>query len=216
MLMMEYSYDHQTSNCVVSSMSYRTSNCPLKITVTLQIMLELISRISRMVSLNCPNEPSLTLFFADVALGDSKVKAVPAKVSAILHAHFDTPLFSLNFGYRSVIGKLNNLAQTTRPDIVYTTHQPAKYSSDPRKPHGEAVLYLVRYLKKTCNLGRQFKLDKNKGFQCYCDADFSGNWNKHLAQYDPSTAKSRSGWIVICRVFGYLGIQVADPSCTVH
>jgi hypothetical protein len=86
---------------------------------------------------------------SDVALGDSKVKAVPAKVSKILHAHLDKPSFSLNFGYRLVIGKLNYLTQTTRPDIVHANHQLAKYSSDPREPHGKAVLYLIRYLKKT-------------------------------------------------------------------
>jgi hypothetical protein len=102
----------------------------------------------------------------------------------------------LNFGYCSVIGKLNYLAQTTRPDIVYATHQLAKYSSDPREPHREAVLYLICYLKKTQDLGTRFKPDRDKGFECYCDADFSGNWNKHLAPFDPSTAKSRSGWIV--------------------
>ncbi len=133
---------------------------------------------------------------ADVSLGDSKVRAIPAKVSKILHAHLDKPPFSLNFGHRSVIGKLNYLAQTTRPDIVYATHQLAKYSSNPREPHGEAVLYLVCYLKKTRDLGMRFKPDQDKGFKCYCDADFSGNWNKHLAPYDPSTAKSSNGWIV--------------------
>ncbi|KAL7501805.1 hypothetical protein ACHAXN_000026, partial [Cyclotella atomus] len=36
------------------------------------------------------------------------------------------------------------------------------------------------------------------GFDCYCDADFSGNWNKEFAPYDPSTAKSRSGWVIFC------------------
>ncbi len=50
-------------------------------------------------------------------------EAVPAKVSKILHAHLDKPSLLLNFGYQSVIGKLNYLAQTTRPDIVYATHQ---------------------------------------------------------------------------------------------
>jgi hypothetical protein len=146
---------------------------------------------------------------SDVALGDSKVKAVPAKVSEILHAHLDKPPFSLNFGYRLVIGKLNYLAQTTRADIVYATHQLAKHSSDPREPHGEAVLYLIRYLKKTCDLGTRFKPDRDKGFECYCDADYSGNWKKHLAPFDPSTAKSRSGWIYSMqdvRSFGH-------PSC---
>jgi hypothetical protein len=133
---------------------------------------------------------------SDVALNDSKVKAVPAKVSEILHAHFDKPPFSLNFGYHSVIGKLNYLAQTMRPDIVYVTHQLTKYSSNPREPHGEAVLYLICYLKKTRHLGTCFKPDQDKGCECYCNADFSGNWNKHLAPFEPSTAKSRSGWIV--------------------
>jgi hypothetical protein len=46
-------------------------------------------------------------------------------------------------------------------------------------------------LEEDSRLGNQ-----DKGFECYCDADFSGNWNKHLAPFDPSTAKSQSGWIV--------------------
>jgi hypothetical protein len=75
-----------------------------------------------------------------VARGNSKVKAKPAKVSKILHAHLDKLPFSLNFGYQSVIGKLNYLTQATRPDIVYATYRLAKYLSDPREPHGEAVL----------------------------------------------------------------------------
>ncbi len=86
---------------------------------------------------------------SDMVLNNSKVKAVPVTVSKILHAPLDKPPFSLNFGYHSVIGKLNYLAQTTRPDIVYTTYQLAKYSSDPREPHREAVLYLICYLKKS-------------------------------------------------------------------
>jgi hypothetical protein len=121
---------------------------------------------------------------------------VPAKVSKVLHTHLDKPPFSLNFCYHMVIGKLNYLAQTTRPDIVYTTHQLAKYSSDPRVPHGEAVLYQICYFKKTQDLGACFKPDQDKGFKCSCNADFSGNWNKHLAPFNPSTAKSQSGWIV--------------------
>ena len=110
----------------------------------------------------------------DADLNDSKVKAVPAKVNEHLHAHLDKPPFSLNFNYRSMIGKLNYLAQTTRPDIMYATHQLAKYSSNPCKPHGEAALYLVRYLKKSRNIGICFRPDPDKGFECYCNADFSG------------------------------------------
>jgi hypothetical protein len=72
----------------------------------------------------------------------------------------------------------------------------AKYSSDPRQPHDEAILYLICYLKKTRDLGLCFKPDFTKGCECYCDADFSGLWNKAFAPVDPSTSKSQSDWIV--------------------
>jgi hypothetical protein len=78
----------------------------------------------------------------DVNLTDGKVKPVPAKVSMPLHAFKDAPLFNLNFNYCSVVGKLNYLTQSSRGNIMYATHQIAKYSSDPREPHGEAILYL--------------------------------------------------------------------------
>jgi hypothetical protein len=103
-------------------------------------------------------------------------------VSLQLHAFKDEPAFDLNFNYRSAVGKLNYLAQTTRPDIMYATHQISKYSSDPRESHGEAILYFVHYLKKMRDLGLKFKPDPKKGFECYCDADFSGigTGNLHL------------------------------------
>jgi hypothetical protein len=133
----------------------------------------------------------------DVGLIDSKTKPVPAKVAFQFHAFKDDPPFDQSFDYRSAVGKLNYLAQTTRPDIMYATHQVAKYSSDSRQTHVEAILYLVRYLKRTRDLGLSFKPSQDKGFECYCDTDFSGNWNKAFAHVDPSTAKSRSGWIVL-------------------
>jgi hypothetical protein len=68
----------------------------------------------------------------DIGLKDAKVKPVPAKVSLQLHAFKDEPAFNLNFNYRSAVGKLNYLAQTTRPDIMYATHQIANDLLDPR------------------------------------------------------------------------------------
>jgi hypothetical protein len=88
-------------------------------------------------------------------------------VSLQLHTFKDKPAFDLNFNYRSAVGKPTYQAQTTRPDIMYAMHQIAHYSSDPRQSHGEAILYLVHYLKKTCNLGLKFKPDSKNGFKCY-------------------------------------------------
>ncbi len=105
-------------------------------------------------------------------------------------------MFDLDFNYRSVVSKPNYLAQTTCPDIMYATHQITKYSSDPRQLHGKAILYLICYLKKTCDLGLRLKPDFTKSIECYCDADFSGLWNKAFAPVDPSTSKAQSGWII--------------------
>ena len=121
---------------------------------------------------------------------------MPAKANIMLLAHKDQPRFALDFDFRSVTGKLNYLAQTSRPDIMYATYQIAKYSSDPRVPHGEAIIYLVWYLMGSKDIGIRFSPNAIKGFECYCDANFYGNWNKSNAAYDPSKAKSRSGWII--------------------
>ena len=59
----------------------------------------------------------------DVGLSNSrKVKPVPAKVSQVLHAFPNSPKFDQSFNYRSAVGKLNYVAQTTRPDIMAATH----------------------------------------------------------------------------------------------
>jgi hypothetical protein len=133
---------------------------------------------------------------ADVGLTDVKTKPVPAKVAILLHAFKDVLPFNLNFNYCSVVGKLNYLAQTTCPDIMYATHQITNFSADPREPHGDAILYLVCYLKKTRDLGICFAPNPEKGFECYCNADFSGNWTASIADVNPSTSKSCSGWVV--------------------
>ncbi len=147
-------------------------------------------------SIKLSQQALINTIIEDADLNDSKVKAVPAKINEHLHAHLDKPPFALNFNYQSMIGKLNYLAQTTRLDIMYATHQLAKYSLDPCKPHGEAAFYLVQYLKKSCNIGIHFQPNPKKRFKCYCNANFSGAWNKQFAQHDPSTAKSCSRWVI--------------------
>ena len=52
------------------------------------------------------------------------------------------------FHYRSVIGKLNYLEKSTRPDISYAVNQCARFTHDPKKSHTEAIIHLVNFLKK--------------------------------------------------------------------
>eukprot|EP00804_Cyclotella_cryptica_P016390 CCRYP_004646-RB/>CCRYP_004646-RB protein AED:0.25 eAED:0.25 QI:0/-1/0/1/-1/0/1/0/202 len=65
---------------------------------------------------------------------------------------------------------------------MYAVHQVSKYSANPRQEHGDAIVYIVKYLKATRHIGFRFKPDASKGFQCCCDADFAGN--------------SSSGWVI--------------------
>jgi hypothetical protein len=110
--------------------------------------------------------------------------------------HLGCSSLQLELQYCSVVGKLINPTQTSRGNIIYATCQIAKYSSDPREHHGKAILYLFCYLKETRDLGIRFKPHLDRGFECYCNTDFSGNWNKLFADADPSTSKSQSGWVV--------------------
>ncbi|KAL7478586.1 hypothetical protein ACHAW6_004345, partial [Cyclotella cf. meneghiniana] len=100
----------------------------------------------------------------DINIGNSYTKPVPAKVSLQLHAFCGSPKFEGNFNYRSAVGKLNYLGQATRPNILYAIHQAVKYSADPRVEHGEAIVYIIKYLKATCHIGLRFKPDPSKGF----------------------------------------------------
>ncbi len=56
----------------------------------------------------------INVIISDVNLKDAKVKPVSAKVSMPLHTFKDAPPLNLNFNYCSVIGKLNDLTQTSR------------------------------------------------------------------------------------------------------
>ena len=62
----------------------------------------------------------------DVDTRNSYTKPVPTKVALQLHAFKDSSKFAEKFNYSSIIGKLNYLGQTTKPDIVYAVHQVAK------------------------------------------------------------------------------------------
>ena len=103
----------------------------------------------------------------DLGLNHSKVhsKTTPAAASKILLAHPDTEVFDGSFHYRSVIGKLNYLEKSCRPDIAYAVHQCARFSSKPRKKHGEAVRWLGKYLKGSRDKGTILHPKRERGLE---------------------------------------------------
>jgi hypothetical protein len=128
----------------------------------------------------------------------TKDKAAPS--STILHRDLDGEPFGEPFGekwdYRSVIGKLNFLEKSTHPKIAYAVHQCARFSANPRQSHAKAIKNLCRYLIATKDKGLILRPDVSKSFEVHVDCDFAGNWVKEDAMEDPSTAKSRTGYVI--------------------
>jgi Reverse transcriptase (RNA-dependent DNA polymerase) len=137
---------------------------------------------------------------------DSVTKEVPALSTKILHKHKDSLPFNEPWHYRSVIGKLNYLEKSTRPDIAYAVHQCARYSSDPRFEHGKAVKQIGRYLLNTKDKGIHVT-PKCTSLECYADADYSGEWDPNTITNDRDSARSRTGYII-----KYAGVPIVWAS----
>jgi hypothetical protein len=134
----------------------------------------------------------------DLQLGGKQVAArtTPSLKTRILHKDTQGEPFDEAIHYRSVIGKLNYLEKSTRPDLSFAVHQCARFSSDPRKSHATAVKYIGRYLNATRDKGIHLK-PNTRGFECYVDASHAGDWKQSAAIEDPSTARSRTGYIIL-------------------
>jgi hypothetical protein len=99
------------------------------------------------------------------------------------------------WSYRQVIGMLNYIAASTRPDISFAVHQCARFSNDPKQSHELAVKRLVRYLKGSRDKGYILHPNGTHTIDCYVDADFAGAWTLD-SSHDPGSVKSRSGYII--------------------
>jgi hypothetical protein len=94
-----------------------------------------------------------------------------------------------------VIGKLNYLEKSTRPELAYAVHQCVRYCNSPKASHGEAIKRIGRYLTATRAQGLKITPTGNQ-LECYVDASHAGDWKQVNAIDDPDTARSRTGYIV--------------------
>jgi len=134
----------------------------------------------------------------DLRMLDESVKprSTPAASSKVLTRHSQSPDFDGSFNYRSVIGKLNYLEKATRSDISFAVHQCARFVSEPKREHGEAVRWLARYLKGTKDKGTILRPIEGKDLEVFVDASFCGDWCPEEAAMDRDTARSRHGYII--------------------
>jgi hypothetical protein len=127
--------------------------------------------------------------------GDSNARNTPALSSVILREYKESEPYKEKWNYRSVIGKLNYLEKSTRPDIAYAVHQCARFMENPKVEHAKAVKAIGRYLLATKNKGIVCKPNEQP-LECYSDADFAGNWNKVESEFNRDTARSRTGYVI--------------------
>ena len=93
-----------------------------------------------------------------------------------------------------MIGKLNYLEKCTRPDIVFADHQCARFASNPKQSHAEAVERIGNYLWNNKDKGIIIQPNRHiEQFTCWADAAFAGEWNKETAIDDPTVRRSSRG-----------------------
>lgn len=73
----------------------------------------------------------------------------------------------LRLRYQSIVGSLNWVAHTTRPDISTVVSLLAQHQSHPTSGHIDAALYVVRYLAHTKHLGIYFSSTKRHQLETF-------------------------------------------------
>lgn len=74
--------------------------------------------------------------------------------------------------YRSLVNRLNCVAQTTRPDIAVAVNLFSRYSSQPTNELFKELLKLLAYLIQTRNIVIQYDRLKELVYNVYSDASF--------------------------------------------
>ena len=120
----------------------------------------------------------------------TKTKDIPAPSTVILNRDKDGPAHKEKWPYHSVIGKLNFLEKSSRPDFAFAVHNAAQFSADPKECHSQAVKQIGRYLLGNKDKGIIMTPDTSKSLEVYADADFCGLYDPDTALYNPATAKS--------------------------
>jgi histone deacetylase 1/2 len=143
-------------------------------------------------------QPKLTQqILDDLRLTNENTKSVPTPAVApdSLGRCLDDPPFDQHYDYRSIVGKLLFLERCTRPDLAFSVHSCARFSSNPRESHGKAIKRIGRYLHGTHDKGLIYR-PCEQSFECWADADFAGLFDPATAEWDEDTARSRSGYII--------------------
>jgi hypothetical protein len=116
--------------------------------------------------------------------------------NSIFHADMDGPPWRDSWNYCSIKGKLNYLANNTRPDISMAVHQCARFSCAPRALHELAIKRIIRYLSTTATKGLTMQPSTHLMLDMYVDSDFAGMWHKEHSHHRDNVL-SCTGYIIL-------------------
>jgi hypothetical protein len=123
-----------------------------------------------------------------LSIKDANPKQTP--VIAAMGACKEDTNFDNQFNYRSVVGMLLYLANTTRPDLSFAVNQCGRFSHDLKETHATALKRIGCYLLQTHDKGLIVKKSKETPtLDCWADTDFDSLFNKEHHQ-DPASARS--------------------------
>jgi len=131
---------------------------------------------------------------SDLQLADCHKKYTPA--ISVLHPDHGGHARMEAWNYRSVLGKLNYLAQMTRPDISMAVHNCARFTTAPTYLHEQAIKRIGRYLSTTKTKGLIYRPIPAGNLDMYVDADFAGAWHKEYSHLRDCVL-SRTGFVIL-------------------
>ena len=126
---------------------------------------------------------------------DANSLSTPA-AKGLLHRNLAGKPCKYKWKYRTAVGMLSYLQNSTRPEIAMAVHQTARFSNKPMLCHEKAIMHLGRYLLDTHKRGMIYKPDCPKGLKCYVDADFAGGWTQADA-LNAENVLSRTGYVIM-------------------
>ena len=90
--------------------------------------------------------------------------------------------------YQKIIGSLNYVAHSSRPDVAFSVNALSRYLQKPRILHLAAAKRILIYLHTTCDLGICYFPSKENNLFAYCDAS--------LVSKDSADGKSTTGYCI--------------------
>jgi hypothetical protein len=120
--------------------------------------------------------------------------------------------------YASVVGMLLYLSRHTRPDLVYSVSQVARFMFNAKRSHGIAIKQNGCYLIGTKDKGMIIKPTTTIGIDAYPNADFAGLYG-YEDNNDPVCVRSRTGYVITvarCPIYWSSKLQTKTSTSTME